>query len=98
MRSNRVEIQLSDDEIAKLNKLRGSMRLRTFIRCAVLDSIPPTIPEINRRALDELHRIGSNLNQLARSVNQGEAADLLELRQQSAALRLALLEAREARP
>lgn len=96
MRNNRVEIRLADDELQRLNSLRGSIRLRTFARVALLCAIPPTIPEINRIALGELQRIGGNLNQLAKHANQagGHDLDITDLRKQCGQLRLALMGAK----
>lgn len=91
MRTHRIEIRLNSEELATLNARRGALRLRTFIRVAVLDSAPPVIPSINRDALAELHRVGSNLNQIARKLNTtGEPVDLRNLRAQVSDLRAAL--------
>lgn len=90
-------MRVSAEELCSIDRLASarSMRRATFLRCSALDSIPPVVPQVNRIALAEFHRIGSNLNQIARAVNCGNSLDLIELRAQIAALRLALMEAKK---
>lgn len=100
-RVKRIQLRVSAAEHEQFLELarRRRMRLADLVRITVLHEHPPVIPSINRDALAELHRIGSNLNQLARHANTtGEAPDLLELRQQVSALRLALTEAQPGAP
>lgn len=92
-RMKRVEVRLSNAEHSVMLARRGKMRLAAWMRHTCIQGIPPTIPTINQDALGELHRIGSNLNQIAKAINSGDAADLNSLRQQVSALRLALIEA-----
>lgn len=97
MRTKQIIMRVSAEELCSIDRLASarSMRRATFLRAAALDSIPPVVPPINQHALAELHRIGSNINQIAHSVNCGNSPGLDELRAQCAALRLALLEARK---
>lgn len=96
-RTKQIIIRASSAEHAELLKRAGKMRLATFLRTAALEGVPPQIPEINRDALTELHRVGSNLNQIARHANSSgsDLGDLSDLRQQIAALRLTLVGATE---
>ncbi len=90
-REKEIKIRLTHAEHSLLMAKRGKMRLATWMRESCLSGMPAAIPLINVRALSELHRIGSNLNQLARSVNSDISIDLQSLHDQASALRLALL-------
>jgi hypothetical protein len=46
-------------------------RVARFIRGAVLNFAPPTVPQVNREAWAELARVAANLNQHQRAVNEG---------------------------
>ena len=90
-RKKEIKIRLSATEHAALVQKRGRMRLASWMRTTCLDGMPAAIPKINVQALAELHRIGSNLNQIARSVNSGsDATNLHELRAQVSDLRATL--------
>lgn len=95
LRKKEIKIRVCESELAALQAKRGKMRLATWLRTCALNSVPPSIPQINQTALTELHRIGSNLNQLARSANAGDTADLLDLRAQVSDLRAALAGAKK---
>lgn len=86
-RTRQIKIRLTSGEHSSLMAKRGHMRLASWVRESCLRGIPPTIPPINRQAMAELHRIGSNLNQIARSVQFGSSPDLIDLREQVSALR-----------
>lgn len=95
-RNRQLIIRVTDDEKQRIRERAGKMRVATFMRTAALDSIPPRIPEINRAALYELHKIGSNLNQLAHHANSSgslQVTDMInELQSLRSALRLHLIE------
>ncbi len=56
-------------ELAQLDSQRGKLARGEYLRCAALDKLPPTIPELNQVAWVELARVASNLNQLAKACN-----------------------------
>ena len=90
-RDHQIKIRLTSSEHSSLMAKRGHMRLASWVRESCLNGVPPVIPSINLTALAELHRIGGNLNQLARHANQGGGdLDLIGLREQVSALRAAL--------
>lgn len=68
-RNHCVSTRLNDSELTQLDSQRGSMARGEYLRCAALDELPPTIPEINREAWAELSRAASNLNQIAKAYN-----------------------------
>ena len=49
------------------------------------------IPEVNRQAWVELSRSASNLNQIAKKLNEGDQADIEQIRKELAAFRAALI-------
>jgi len=95
-RFKRVEIQLSDEEFSsvKADAQARKMMLARYIRTSVCEGIPPTIPAINLTALAELQKIGNNLNQIARAFNSSGTIHLVDAREELAALKLSLMEAR----
>jgi len=94
-RTKRIEIRLSLDELEHARKLAGTrkMRLGTFMRQASLHRIPPSIPEINREALDELRRIGNNINQITKKLNTGFSVDTTAIDDEITRLKFMLIEA-----
>lgn len=79
-RSTHLTIRLSPDERAAIVSAaeRAGITLGSYARQVILDAPPPRQarrPPIERRELarllGELGKIGSNINQLAKSTNQG---------------------------
>ncbi len=89
-RIKQVIIRVSPSEHSEMLARAGKMRLAPWLRAAALDAIPPTIPQINRDALAELHRVGANLNQIARKLNSSGEVDLHDLRSTVSELRATL--------
>ena len=58
---------------------------------AALDRLPPMIPAVNQQAWVALSRSASNLNQIAKKLNEGDQADFEEVREVLAAFRAALI-------
>jgi len=67
-----VSVRLNPGELARLDAERAtvSMQRGEYLRAAAFDKLPPTIPEVNRKAYSELSRTTSNLNQIAKHLNQ----------------------------
>ena len=77
-RSHMVSVRLSDSEFASLSRHADACEITpaSYMRMQTLDIPPPRAsrkPSINReltaRVLAELGKIGSNVNQIARSLN-----------------------------
>lgn len=99
LRSHTVSVRLNEIELARLDKWRAtvSMQRGEYLRAAAFETLPTPIPEINRQAWAELARVGANLNQVAKQLNEGSrladlAGDAVEVLRE---LRLALIGAGE---
>lgn len=68
-----VSVRLSGAELATVESRRGYMQKGEFLRCAALDTLPPTIPELNRETYGELAHAQANLNQIAYRINCDDA-------------------------
>lgn len=71
LRTHHVSTRLSTDELARLDDLRGPVKMQRgeYLRAAALHILPSTIPEINQIAWVELARAAGNINQIAHSIN-----------------------------
>ena len=76
-RGHTVSVRLNGAELEKLDAQRGAVQMQRgeYLRAAALHRLPPTIPEINRKAWGELSRTTANLNQIARHLNEGLRGD-----------------------
>lgn len=92
-RDHCVSVRLNLDELSRLDEQRAlvGMQRGEYLRAASLHQLPPTIPAINREAWVELSRAASNLNQLAKAHNEGDALNPEHLRQGLAGFRAALI-------
>jgi len=66
-----VSCRLTHDELAELDRRRGKVRRGEWLRLAALSAPPRIVPEVNKVAWADLAKASSNLNQLARAVNEG---------------------------
>lgn len=89
-RNREIKIRLADGEHAALMRRKGSMRLAAWMRESCLHGIPPTIPPANADTMQNLQRIGGNLNQIARRMNATDELDINELRSTISDLRATL--------
>jgi len=62
-----------------------------YLRAAAVGRLPPVVPELNVQAWAELARVGANLNQVARSLNSGEAVEIEVVQRLLADLRVRLV-------
>ncbi len=90
-RSNCVSTRLNDRELRLLDGQRGEFFRGEWLRMAALDQLPNVMPEINRQAYSDLGRIGSNLNQIARRLNEKKIVEIAEVKVILDELRLTLL-------
>ena len=73
-RGHCVSVRLSEAELRWLDDARRGVRMRRgeYLRCAAVGQLPPpapTIPAINARVSGELAKVGGNLMQLVRRLN-----------------------------
>lgn len=95
-----VSCRLTHDELAELDRRRGKVRRGEWLRLAALSAPPRIVPEVNKVAWADLAKASSNLNQLARAVNEGRlttsdavaaSALLLSMRASIEAVRASLI-------
>jgi predicted DNA binding CopG/RHH family protein len=69
-RSKRITVRFSEEELRRLEKLAGQthMKISTFLRGAVLKH--KIVSKTDMDTIRELKKIGVNLNQIARHMNQ----------------------------
>ena len=73
-RTHTVSVRMNEAELAHLDALRAPRNLQrgAYMRAAFMQSLPPTVPELNQKAWLELSKSAANLNQIARHLNQGK--------------------------
>lgn len=71
-RTHTVSTRFNPAELKELDRLSTSVGLRRgeYLRLAAFQSLPATIPELNKEAWLELSRAASNLNQIAYQLNK----------------------------
>ena len=80
VREHRVEVRLSDDELAQL-KNANAPSIARLLRDSALSAVNkqeiqvPQFTKLDRDFLLELSRIGNNINQIAKAINTDIAAD-----------------------
>lgn len=98
-RNRRVSVYFTDAEYAELlTRVKTPGELSPYARHQLFAGKTPysvAIPEINLKAYGELGQAASNLNQIARKLNGGEALALADLMKDLEAFRLALIEGPE---
>lgn len=87
-----VMVRFTKNEAEAIDKKRGKTARAVFIRqCVNGAKISPPIPSINIETRAELAKIGNNINQIARAINQGLVPDLSEIQELLKNLKLTLL-------
>ncbi|HDR9165939.1 plasmid mobilization protein [Burkholderia vietnamiensis] len=73
LRSHTVSVRMNEIELARLDTWRStvSMQRGEYLRAAAFETLPTPIPELNREAWADLARVGANLNQIAKQLNEG---------------------------
>jgi len=79
---NRVNVYFTDDELFELKQRAGGLKLPKYLRDLGLSREAPiiNIPAGNYELADELRRLGSNLNQIARQLNAFQTFNSDELK------------------
>lgn len=74
-RTHTVSVRLNAAELDQLDQLRAERKLQrgAYMRAAFMQSLPPSVPELNRKAWLELSKSAANLNQIAKALNQGKS-------------------------
>lgn len=94
-RGHCVSVRMNERELAKLDMDRGKTPRGEWLRLAWECALPPApAPELNREAWVELSRAASNLNQLAKRLNEGGEAEAEEILAELARFRASLIGAR----
>ena len=92
VRDYKLRVMLNADELSFLDTVRGRRSRAETMRFLLQNSTPPaSIPQLNADAWVELSRASANLNQLARHLNSGGAADAEAIRRELEEFRSALI-------
>ena len=70
---NQLTVYLTDIQLADLAEKAAKQNMSTsqWLIKAAVRKLPKSIPEINRSAYTDLGKVGGNLNQIARKLNEG---------------------------
>jgi hypothetical protein len=76
-RTSRLEVRLTPAELAELRSRAKEAKLRpsAYVRASILGQVPRMVPALNVGIAQALSRIGNNVNQIARSLNQRSGED-----------------------
>ncbi|WP_432413838.1 hypothetical protein [Pantoea allii] len=95
IRKHTVTVRLNDIELAKVNGSRNQLSKSCWLRSSALKQLPPTVPEINKEAWQELTGSLQKLNDLGSFLlRRGE--DAQPLSQEVNALKVKLSHVRDA--
>lgn len=90
-----VTVRLSEVELNKVNQSRGQLSKSYWLRSSALKQLPPSVPEINKEAWQELTGSLQKLNDLTSFLlRRGE--DAQPLSQEVSALKVKLSHVRDA--
>lgn len=93
-RKRTVKVRMNDSEIAALDSVRGRISRAETIRFLLHEKMPAPIPEVNREAWLSLSKSASNLNQIARGLNQSDKIEVQQIMAELSAFRDALIGAK----
>ena len=81
MRDIELKVRFSPEELSEIDSKRGRVRRAVYLRAAGLgQKAPRPFPQPIAAGLVELSRIGNNLNQVARLMNEaGASPELIEV-------------------
>ncbi|MBA4822942.1 hypothetical protein H2241_18515 [Pantoea ananatis] len=95
LRRYSVTVRLNEIELSKVNQSRGQLSKSCWLRSSALKQLPPSVPEINKEAWQELTGSLQKLNDLTSFLlRRGE--DAQPLSQEVSALKLKLSHVRDA--
>lgn len=99
LRSHCVSVRLNDEELTLLNEKRGRHRKGEWVRLALIEKLPVTVPPINLEAWKSLSEISQKLNKLVAHLDnksQGSSltqTELFAVKRQIYELRMKLITA-----
>lgn len=95
LRKHSVTVRLNEVELSKVNQFRGQLSKSCWLRSSALKQLPPSVPEINKEAWQELTGSLQKLNDLTSFLlRRGE--DAQPLSQEVSALKVKLSHVRDA--
>ncbi|PWV69333.1 hypothetical protein C7425_101246 [Pantoea ananatis] len=95
LRKHSVTVRLNEVELSKVNQSRGQLSKSCWLRSSALKQLPPSVPEINKEAWQQLTGSLQKLNDLTSFLlRRGE--DAQPLSQEVSALKLKLSHVRDA--
>ncbi|MDQ0630995.1 hypothetical protein [Pantoea agglomerans] len=95
IRKHTVTVRLNDIELAKVNGSRNQLSKSCWLRSSALKQLPPSVPEINKEAWQELTGSLQKLNDLG-SFLLRRGKDAQPLSQEVRALKVKLSHVRDA--
>lgn len=97
-RSHTVSARMNKAELEQLDQLciPSKCKRGEYLRAAALNSPPPIVPPVNLEKWLELGRMGANINQIAKRLNEGDTIvnHIEELRKLIVETRIELLKAK----
>lgn len=95
LRKHTVTVRLNDSELAQVNDLRKQLSRSSWLRDSALQQLPPSIPELNQDAWQQLTVSLQKLNDLGAFLNR-RGSDAQPLSQEVNALKVKLSHVRDA--
>ncbi|NOS97376.1 MAG: plasmid mobilization relaxosome protein MobC [Methylotenera sp.] len=93
IRTHVKKVRFNDEELLFLNKMSAVLNISRaeYVRLCLLETLPKQVPELNMQAWVALSTLSSNLNQIAKKLNQGQAPEIAEIKHHLSKLRETLL-------
>ncbi|MEI2605284.1 hypothetical protein V8O11_15965 [Erwinia aphidicola] len=95
LRKHTVTVRLNDSELAQLNDLRKQLSRSSWLRDSALQQLPPSVPEMNQLAWQQLTASLQKLNDLTSFLNR-RGSDAQPLSHEVNALKVKLSHVRDA--
>lgn len=95
LRKHTVTVRLNDTELAQVNNLRKQLSRSSWLRSSALQQLPPSVPELNQNAWQQLTVSIQKLNDLASFLTR-RGLDAQPLSQEVNALKVKLSHVRDA--
>ena len=95
IRKHSVTVRLNDIELAQVNNLREQLSRSSWLRDSALLQLPPSVPELNQDAWQQLTASLQKLNDLTSFLNR-RGSDAQPLSQEVNALKVKLSHVRDA--
>ncbi|HGF4744279.1 ATP-binding protein [Escherichia coli] len=93
IRTHCISVRVNEEELNILNDKRGAYKKGEWLRMALLNVLPPVLPELNREAWVMLGKLAQELNQLLAHLDKKQPdsgltrTELFAVRRQIKALR-----------